>query len=287
MRKIMSLLLALCLVVGMIPLAASAAEGDVAAVGSTSYPTLAQAVDAAQSGQTITLITDTDISESGLTIPGEKSLTLDLNGNNLKAANTNTGNIKVYGNLTIKDSATSADGKIYTETTYTNSTTGYGLINAIGEKASIILESGYIDAASFTQNPSSEGQFGIGVDAGGDFTMMGGKIEAGWYAVSGNGNNSTQHSVIKIQGGELISTADYAVYLPQSGETTISGGTIYGAAGGISLQRGILNISGDALITSKGTGSTGEWGRRYRRSRLRRFEYRSGVWRLHSEHLGW
>lgn len=260
MKKVLSLLLALCLVVGMIPLAASAAEGDVAAVGSTSYPTLAQAVDAAQSGQTITLITDTDISESGLTIPGEKSLTLDLNGNNLKAANTNTGNIKVYGNLTIKDSATSADGKIYTETTYTNSTTRYGLINAIGEKASIILESGYIDAASFTQNPSSEGQFGIGVDAGGDFTMTGGKIEAGWYAISGNGTNATQNSVINIQGGELISTADYAVYLPQSGETIISGGTIYGAAGGISLQRGTLNISGDALITSKGTGSTGEWG---------------------------
>ena len=259
-RKLLATLLALCLVVGMVPVAASADEGDVAAVGSTSYPTLAQAVDAAQSGQTIALITDTDISKSGLTIPGGKSLTLDLNGNNLKAANTNTGNIKVYGNLTIKDSATSADGKIYTETTYTNSTTGYGLINAIGEKASIILESGYIDAASFTKNPSSEGQFGIGVDDGGDFTMMGGKIEAGWYAVSGNGNNSTQHSVIKIQGGELISTADYAVYLPQSGETTISGGTIYGAAGGISLQRGTLNISGDVLITSKGTGSTGEWG---------------------------
>ena len=259
-RKLLATLLALCLVVGMVPVAASADEGDVAAVGSTSYPTLAQAVDAAQSGQTIALITDTDISKSGLTIPGGKSLTLDLNGNNLKAANTNTGNITVYGNLTIKDSATSADGKIYTETTYTNSTTGYGLINAIGEKASIILESGYIDAASFTKNPSSEGQFGIGVDDGGDFTMMGGKIEAGWYAVSGNGNNSTQHSVIKIQGGELISTADYAVYLPQSGETTISGGTIYGAAGGISLQRGTLNISGDVLITSKGTGSTGEWG---------------------------
>ena len=132
MKKVLSLLMVLCLVVGMVPVAASAAEGDVAAVGSTSYPTLAQAVDAAQSGQTITLITDTDISESGLTIPVEKSLTLDLNGNNLKAANTNTGNIKVYGNLTIKDSATSADGKIYTETTYTNSTTGYGLISAIG-----------------------------------------------------------------------------------------------------------------------------------------------------------
>ncbi len=259
-RKLLATLLALCLVVGMVPVAASADEGDVAAVGSTSYPTLAQAVDAAQSGQTIALITDTDISKSGLTIPGGKSLTLDLNGNNLKAANTNTGNIKVYGNLTIKDSATSADGKIYTETTYTNSTTGYGLINAIGEKASIILESGYIDAASFTKNPSSEGQFGIGVDDGGDFTMMGGKIEAGWYAVSGNGNNSTQHSVINIQGGELISTADYAIYLPQSGETTITGGTIYGAAGGISIQRGTLDISGDALITSKGTGDTGDWG---------------------------
>lgn len=95
---------------------------------------------------------------------------------------------------------------------------------------------------------------------GGDFTMTGGKIEAGWFAVAGNGNYKTQNSIINITDGELISTADYAVYLPQSGTTTISGGKVYGAAGGVCIQRGTLNVEGTALITSKGTGSTGNWG---------------------------
>ena len=90
--------------------------------------------------------------------------------------------------------------------------------------------------------------------------MTDGTIKASWYAVSGNGTNNTQNSVIDISGGELISTADYAVYLPQSGTTNITGGTIYGEAGGVSIQRGTLNISGEALITSKGTGDTGNWG---------------------------
>lgn len=78
--------------------------------------------------------------------------------------------------------------------------------------------------------------------------------------MAGNGNYKTQNSIINITDGELISTADYAVYLPQSGTTTISGGKVYGAAGGVCIQRGTLNVEGTALITSKGTGSTGNWG---------------------------
>lgn len=103
----------------------------------------------------------------------------------------------------------------------------------------VTLESGYIYAVR--TDATNKGQFGLGVDKGGDVTITGGKVEAGWYAVSGNGNNKTQNSVINIQGGELISTADYAVYLPQSGITNISGGIIRGAAGGVSVQRGTVN----------------------------------------------
>ena len=120
------------------------------------------------------------------------------------------------------------------------------------------MESGNISAVRET--PDSNGQYGVGVTDGGDFTMTGGKIEAGWFAVAGNGNYKTQNSIINITDGELISTADYAVYLPQSGTTTISGGKVYGAAGGVCIQRGTLNVEGTALITSKGTGSTGNWG---------------------------
>ena len=259
-RKLLATLLALCLIVGMIPVAASAEDGDVAQVGNNTYATLGEAVSNASSGETIIMIADTDISDTGLIVPEKKSLILDINGKKIEASNVPSKNIVVYGDLTIRDSAENSTGKIFTESTYPSGGTT-ALITAFGEDASITLESGFIDAASsFVGNEGANGQFGLGVLEGGDITIKGGTVEAGWYAISGNGTNATQNSVINIQGGELVSTADYAIYLPQSGETTITGGTIYGAAGGISIQRGTLDISGDALITSKGTGDTGDWG---------------------------
>ena len=51
------------------------------------------------------------------------------------------------------------------------------------------MESGNISAVRKT--PNSNGQYGVGVTDGGDFTMTGGKIEAGWFAVAGNGNYKT------------------------------------------------------------------------------------------------
>lgn len=160
--------------------------------------------------------------------------------------------------MTLKDSSTEKKGKIVASQDYTAASYNGSLIEIAGEDASMTMESGNISAVRKT--PNSNGQYGVGVTDGGDFTMTGGKIEAGWFAVAGNGNYKTQNSIINITDGELISTADYAVYLPQSGTTTISGGKVYGAAGGVCIQRGTLNVEGTALITSKGTGSTGNWG---------------------------
>ena len=204
------------------------------------------------------LSADADITGQSVSVPAGKSVVLDLNGYTLTADNSATGKIIVLGKMTLKDSSTEKKGKIVASQDYTAASYNGSLIEIAGEDASMTMESGNISAVRET--PDSNGQYGVGVTDGGDFTMTGGKIEAGWFAVAGNGNYKTQNSIINITDGELISTADYAVYLPQSGTTTISGGKVYGAAGGVCIQRGALNVEGTALITSKGTGSTGNWG---------------------------
>lgn len=205
-------------------------------------------------GGTCTLDSDASIIGAGLTVPAGKNVTLDLNGHTLTAANGTPDNIMVLGTFTLKDSKGS--GKIVSSADY-GAQHKSTLICINGENAKMNMESGYIYAVR--NDAANQGQFGVGVYDGGDFTMTGGKIEAGWYAVCGNGNYKTQNSLIDIKGGELVSTADYAVYLPQSGTTTISGGQINGATGGVCIQRGTLNISGDANILSQGNGSTGDW----------------------------
>ena len=238
----------------------------VAEVGGTKYPTLAEAIAAAKDGDTVKLLADTDITSNGLTIAKGKSITLDLSGHSLKAANTNNGNIKVLGTLTLTDSTDTAKdgtgrGKVYTETSYIYGSQDKVLIAAI-DGGTFIMESGLIDAASFTEDNTHKGQFAVSVqNEKGDAAVIinGGKIKAGWYAVAGNGNDTSYSGDITVNGGILESTADYAIYHPHTGTTTINGGTVYGAAGGVSLNRGKLVVNG-GTITSKGTGTTGDWG---------------------------
>lgn len=211
--------------------------------------------DALAQGGTFTLSCDIDITASSdIIVPEGITSTIDLNGYTIRAANGTPGNIKVYGSLTLKDSK---NGRIIAENDY-SSDYSTGIIDVSGEDASLTMEGGYIYAVR--DDAFNNGQFGVALNDGADFTMTGGKIEAGWYAIAGNGNNSTQNSVIEIQGGELISTSDYAIYLPQSGTTNITGGTVNGAAGAVSIRRGTLNISGHAVLLSNGEGYTGDWG---------------------------
>ncbi len=74
MKKLMSVLLALALVLAMVPVAASAADGDVAQVGNNTYPTLQAAVDAlGEEGGAITLLADVELSEQ-VTLPANTTL---------------------------------------------------------------------------------------------------------------------------------------------------------------------------------------------------------------------
>lgn len=270
-RRLLSAFLAVMMVLTMAPVA-FAADGDagsstaVAKIGDATYATLADAVVNAKTGDTIVMTAATDISKTGLSIASDKGITLDLNGYEVKAANTGAGNIKVYGKLTLKDSTdTSANGegqgKITTVTkTYIRNQADQPIIYAVN--GDFVMQSGLIDTATGITNNSTDGQFGVGVQnetANASVTIEGGKIKAGWYAVSGNGQMINHDGNITVNGGILESTADYAIYHPQAGTTTINGGVIYGHAGGIQINRGTLVVN-NGTVTSKGIGSTGSWG---------------------------
>lgn len=237
-QRVWSILLVCMMLLTMFPAAVSAEGGA-----------LPEAVDGV-----ITLTENVDISASGYTVTGD--ITLDLNGFELKAANTGTGSIKVPegAKLTLKDSSAEESGRIYTESAYSGQASG-ALIRVTG--GSFVMESGYIYAV--LDDPANKGQFAVGVENGGSVTIRGGKIEAGWYAISGNGMDVAKQSSIHVEGGTLVSTSDYALYLPHNCVTTISDGIVTGAAGGIAQRRGTLRITG-GTIASEGTGDTGSWG---------------------------
>lgn len=205
-------------------------------------------------GGTYTLPQDMNIVGVEMMVPKGKEVTLDLNGKTLEAAN--DGLIRVEGSFILQDNA--GNGVIKATKDYVYQVYSTGIIYVDGEDAKMTMKSGNIYAVR--DNPANNGQFGIGLWRGADLTIEGGKIEAGWYAVSGNGQNTTQNSVINITGGELISAAAYAVYLPQAGTTTISGGTIKGACGAIGMRSGTLNINDQAKLIGEGTGDSGQWG---------------------------
>lgn len=270
-RRLLSAFLAVMMVLTMAPVAFAGNEDAgsstaVAKIGDATYATLADAVVNAKTGDTIVMQSATDISTTGLSITSGKDITLDLNGYEVKAANTGAGNIKVYGKLTLKDSTdTSANGegqgKITTVTkTYIRNQADQPIIYAVN--GDFVMQSGLIDTATGITNNSNDGQFGVGVQnetANASVTIEGGKIKAGWYAVSGNGQMINHDGNITVNGGILESTADYAIYHPQAGTTTINGGVIYGHAGGIQINRGTLVVN-NGTVTSKGIGSTGSWG---------------------------
>lgn len=215
--------------------------------------------NALANGENYVLTANVDITGQNINIPAGKTATLDLNGYTVTGANSKGGDdrITVHGKFTLKDSSSGKTGKIVINKDYVDDTNAGGVIAIFGEDAQMTMESGTINTAR--ENPKDNGLYAVIIREGGDFTMTGGKIEAGWYAVSGYGNDKNQNSIVNITGGELSSTMDYAIYLPQSGTTSISGGTIKGAAGGICMQRGTLKISGSANISSDGTGDTGSW----------------------------
>lgn len=239
----------------------TAVYGQVAKIGTTTYTTLTKAFAACNSGETITLIKDADLTKNGysskVVLASGKTATLDLNGYSIKAANQEYRGITVNGNLTLVDSKEGSTGRIYSESNY-SSTFSRGVI-IVKTTGSFTMNSGKIYTVHPT-DPQGNGHFGVEVWGNGSVIINGGEIEAGWYAIAGSGTEKlTANTNVTINGGTIVSTNDFAIYNPQKGKVTVNAGTIYGNSGGIAMKSGDLEVNG-GTITSKGTGDTGNWG---------------------------
>lgn len=248
-----------------------------ARIGDVYYPSLADALDAVQNGQTITLLDD--VTET-VTIDSGIDLTLDLNGHTLHYDGTipynqggdETINI-VNGTLTITDSSewsVTADEEYNVTYNGTGSVTYNGSGRAIkvsGENAHLIVNGGYIhsdggDGIYVTGNTTPDGaawkcsvtmnggyvhstEYGIGVAGNGAIlTMNGGYVEADNNAAIGGNGTSNGSS---FRGGTVV---------------TVTGGTVIGnitSSGSISCgiyhpQAGTLTISGGTIVSTNGVG---------------------------------
>ena len=244
-KRVLAILLALAMVAALLPVAALA-DGNVAAVGNQEYETLQAAFEALEnSGGTITLLNDTDVSE---TIAIDKTLTIDLGshtitGQGVRVFQVTTGNLTLAGNGTVTTTEI-ADADQSVIRVGDNSSAG---------TPSLTIEAGVTVAAANTYGVTVFGS----ATSGETVHVYGTVTSSDRPAISGNGAASYQDAgtSINIYDGAVVTTeGTVAIYHPQAGELNITGGTITGT-GGIEAKSGTINISGDAVVRATGTTS--------------------------------
>lgn len=239
------------------------AEQAVVSVGAKNYKTLAAAISAAQTGDTVVL--KQDVTES-VTVPAGKDITLNLAGKSIQSS---ANAVTVSGKLTVKDSTATTEPEVNGDTvTYTSGKiTGANLGLCAINGGEIILESGSVESTG-NMGVYAQGNFTPGGAAqNSKITVKGGYILAQECAASAQGNGAT----LDIQGGVLQSKDNAVVSGNGTKSSTkdcggtimnISGGTMIGgiqstgyiACGVYHPQKGTLNITGGKFQITNGVG---------------------------------
>ena len=218
-KRVLSIVLAVAMIVGLFPIAAFANEGDETSVAATSLPT------AGEDG-VITLTEDVTLA-APFTVAQNENVTIDLNGKKIDAG-TNQISRAAGSELIIKDSSN-----------------GNGEISASGQpKADTGLFS--VDNATLTLNggkfKAADNNYGVYVSNGGKVIVNAGTFNAGYAPLAGN--NTTGDTNFEVNGGTLNAKYGPAIYMPSQVNLTITNGTLNG---GISLRMGQVNISGGTI----------------------------------------
>ena len=221
----------------------------IAADGSSveAYATLADAIAAAQDGQTVMLLADVN---GNVEIAAGKNLTLDLNGKILnggtvtgKAALTN------YGTITIKDSSEEKTGTIKRDD---NGTAGYYVIRNQGK---MTIESGTVtNNSGYAKANSTGSMIGSSLICNGDcdgvptLTIQGGTFTQDNFIAIKNGALGVLH----VTGGTITSKHSA---IQNWFKADITGGEITGQlwtdAYMVGESVGVTTIGGDAKFTGE------------------------------------
>ena len=211
------------------------------------YSTLAEAVAAAQDGQTVRLLAD--VAESSIKV--NANITIDLN------KMTVTGSFVTYGEVTIQNGTIDVpDGK----TNYAYGKLTLADVDITGKAASSsLLSVNYngsvtIDKDSTIVADSAKGDYPAvfikGQDDSGktyapELNIYGTVQSAKTPAIQGNGTDRGV-SHVNVFEGAVVKSEKLAIYLPQPCEVNITGGLVEGYCG-IGIKSGTLNISGGTV----------------------------------------
>lgn len=211
------------------------------------YSTLADAVAAAQDGQTVRLLAN--VAESSIKV--NANITIDLN------KMTVTGSFVTYGEVTIQNGTIDVpDGK----TNYAYGKLTLADVDITGKAASSsLLSVNYngsvtIDKDSTIVADSAKGDFPAvfikGQDDSGktyapELNIYGTVQSAKTPAIQGNGTDRGV-SHVNVFEGAVVKSEKLAIYLPQPCEVNITGGLVEGYCG-IGIKSGTLNISGGTV----------------------------------------
>ena len=260
------------------------AKVNVAKIGDTKYETLKEAIDAANTDDTITLLTDVDLKSSQnlySTATGKTNvhnLTFDLNGHKITSSSTSrtvTASREglVIKNGTIENTASKTTyGAIYatfsTKGTHTltlenvtvkaNYTGIYAVTSngdatvTIGDKTVIEAETGIKVVGADTK--ARTGTLTLNVSSG---TVTGTKC--GIHVTGPTNQNEIAAVTVTITGGEVSSMTINSGSGKRGANVAISGGTVTGALESIGIVEDAITITGGTFkgaVTKKNTKGT-------------------------------
>ena len=225
---------------------AAGATTAVAVVNGYYYcKTLAEAVAAAEEGDTVTLLADVSVEA---TIVVKKAITLDLNGFDI-ASGVAVLKIVNAGEVTITD-RTAAPGTIASsvngntiDSEGTDLTIENVTIENSGSGYTIVFRGNQTPSAAAAADPSTFNTL----------TLDHAKVNAYMVAISGNGSADKTWSgtIIRIENSQIVAQNGTGIYHPQYGIVNVSGDSAISGGTGIEMRAGELNVNGGTI--------TGTW----------------------------
>jgi len=192
------------------------------------YKTIAEAITAAQAGDTIALVNDLTVDGDSYT-EVKKALTIDFGGCTMTVAA--GGGFDVYSDLTLKN----------------------GTLECLKWAAWVQRGAKLTVAADMVINATSTdaNKGGITVqNTGSEVTVYGKVTAAGGAAISGIGNASDGGVTINIEDGAVVTNTNdggLGIYYPNTSNLNIKGGTITGATG-IYVKCGSVSVTGGTIV---------------------------------------
>lgn len=194
----------------------------VALIGANKYETLAEAITAATDGQTVTILSNIELT-AAVTVEIEKNITIDLNGFTVSGNKlTNKGTLVVKSSVEGGKMIRNANGSVIT--------------NNAG--ANLTIESGTLELLYDTKTAGTINNSGTLIISGGQFNAIN-------YAVRISGNSA----VTTIAGGTFSSSSNNVVYIGD-GKCEIIYGTLTSADGFDNVYLSSGGLKAPETITS-------------------------------------